>query len=102
MRKRQIWHLLLFEESNLVEVRVVSQLFGSAAGVEVNSYAIENCNRIYRMKKKEFEAVRVWKVSKKMGFTCSGQEDTIISRLQSLKVRDSCKLRNDRGDQCMG
>ena len=43
----------------------------------------ENCNRIFKMKNEEYEAVIVWRVGKDMGYTCSGQEDIVISRLQS-------------------
>jgi len=35
------------------------------------------------MKNKKYEAIRVWKVGKDMGYTHSGQEDIVISRLQS-------------------
>lgn len=58
--------------------------------------AIENCNRIYKLKNKEYEVVRVWKSSKEMGFSRSSQEDIVISRLQSLEDRDGRNLRKNK------
>ena len=49
------------------------------------------------MKNDESEAVRVWKAGKGMGYTHCAQEETVVSRIQSLEVRDSCEKRNVRG-----
>ena len=65
--------------------------------VLLSDSAMENCNRIYMMKNDESEAVRVWKAGKGMGYTHCAQEETVVSRIQSLEVRDSCEKRNVRG-----
>jgi len=92
-----------FEDCNLVDVRVVyddylvSQPVLRSVPIFMSDSAIENCNRIYRLKNEVFEAARIYNLCKEMGFTCSGQEDLVIRSLHSLENRDSCKLRNERG-----
>ncbi|KAK7335971.1 hypothetical protein VNO80_28139 [Phaseolus coccineus] len=72
-----------FEESNLVDVRVVQadylvqQLALRSVPIFLSNGANENCNRIYRMKNEELEAVKGWKV---------GEE--LQKRIRELDARD--------------
>ena len=90
-------------DSNLVEIRVaqvdylVQQSGVRPTSTLLSDSAIENCNRIYRLKDVESEAVRVWEAGKDMGYTRYAQEDTVISRIQSLEVRDNSNLRFEGG-----
>lgn len=92
-----------FKENNLFDMRVVKadyldqQLVLRSVPIFLLGSAIENCNRISKMKNEEYEAVKVWTVGKDMGFTRSGQENIVISRLQSLEARENGKLRNNEG-----
>jgi len=92
-------------DSNLVDVRVaqadylVQQWEVRPTSTLLSDSAIENCNRIYRLKNDESEAVRVWKAGKDMGYTRYAQEDVIISRIQSLEVRDNSNLRFEGGGE---
>jgi len=75
-----------FKTNNLVVVRVVQadylvqQPVLRSVPIFLSDSAIENCNRIFEMKNKEYEVLKVWRVGKDMGFTCFGQENIVISR----------------------
>jgi len=89
-----------FKENNLVDVRVVQvdyldqQPVLRSVPTLLSNSATQNCNKIFKMKNKEYEAIKVWRVGKDMSYTRSGQEDIVISRLQSQEARDCGYLRN--------
>jgi len=93
-----------YEESNLVDVRVVQvdYLFQQSGPRAVSNFrsdsAIENCSKIYKLKNEVFEAAKIWKSGTKMSYTFSGQEDVVIRSLQSMENWDNSKWRNVKGE----
>jgi len=94
----------LFEEGNLVDVRVDQVLMVHQTDSRTDSFftsdsAIENYNRIFWVKSDENETSNVWCVGKEVGFSFLGCEGTILNSLLSLSNQGGVhtrKLRDDR------
>jgi len=59
---------------------------------------IINCNRIFWLKKGPLESQKLWNITKEIGSTYSGDEVSILNKLEEMEQRDKkLKQKIDEG-----
>ena len=80
--------------------RTSKRLANKKPSIFVSNSGIRNCNRMFWLKNSLMDAVKLWDLAKKLGFTYSGDEDDVIKQINFLENRDQqCNLSRKEGNE---
>jgi len=80
--------------------RTSKRLANKKPFIYVSNSGIRNCNRMFWLKNSPMDAVKLWDLAKKLGFTYSGDEDDVIKQINFLENRDQqCNLSRKEGNE---
>jgi len=68
--------------------RKSKRLVNKHASNRISDSGIRNCNRMFWLKNSPMDAVNLWDLAKKMGFSYSGDEEDVIKQLNYMENRD--------------